>query len=371
MQKINAEELLKKYREGSCSDKELAILEEWYNQYSPFTSTKLADKEWAEDVLSILKELDKVNNVYKKPTHWRWIAAAACILLCVYMGSYFFRRNQPVDQLTAAKYDVNPGGNKAVLTLANGSQIVLNGQANGKLATQDGASITKTGDGLITYQSAPATDHDKAGFNTITTPAGGQYHVILSDGTNVFLNAASSITYPASFFGNHRTVQITGEAYFEVEHDKRRPFLVKCNGQTVQVLGTHFNINAYPEEPSIKTTLLQGSVEVSVRGRSNKIKPGQQARVSNAAISVADVDVDQAIGWKNGDFIFNGEDMETVMRQIARWYDVSIIYKNRSGHGKLFGTISRAKKLSEILQALEMNQNVHFKMEGRSIEVTP
>lgn len=370
MQKINAKELLKKYREGNCSDKELALLEEWYNQYSPATPMKLTDEEWAEDVFSIIKASDRSGNSGKKSTHWRWIAAA-CVLLCLYMGIGFFRGRPPIYQLAVKKYDINPGGNNAVLTLANGSQIVLNGRANGKLAMQDGTSVTKTGDGIVTYQSEPIADGSKAGSNTITTPAGGQYHLILSDGTNVFLNAASSISYPASFSGDHRIVQITGEAYFEVAHDRRRPFQVKCNGQTVQVLGTHFNINAYPEEPSIKTTLLQGSVEISVKGRSGKIKPGQQARVSNESILVANADTDQAIAWKNGDFIFNGEDLETVMRQIARWYNVSVIYKSHSDHGKLFATISRSKKLSEILQALEMNQNVHFKMEGRSVEVMP
>lgn len=371
MQKTNAKELLTKYENGECSDEELALLEDWYNQYAPASPKKLSDAEWAEDVFDILKALDTANNVpIVRNLNWRKLVAAACILISMSLAGYFLISRQAPEQVAALKnQDVSPGGNKAFLTLADGRKIALNESPNGRLVQQGNTAVRKTADGMVVYQPGEATADPV--FNTINTPSGGQFHIVLADGTSAWLNASSSISFPTSFPGSKRVVEITGEVYFEVAHDAAKPFLVKSSGQSVEVLGTHFNINAYTNEPVIKTTLLQGSVRISANGKSDMLKPGQQASVSGNNIDVRPVDTDQAVGWKNGDFIFDNEDLQTVMRQISRWYNVDVIYKNKTEFQKFYGTISRTKKLSEILKALEMNQNVHFKTEGRTIEVMP
>ncbi len=371
MQKFDAKKLLKKFREGKCSDEELAALEEWYNQFSPASRKSLTDLELAEDIFSIIKTLDKSIQTDERNINWRKIAVAACFLITLSVaGLFFIHRPLISNNAIVESQNILPGGNKAVLTLANGKTITLNDHSDGKLATQGNIQITQVKHGVLAYQSGVNTGKS-AVLNKITTPAGGQYHLILEDGSQVFLNASSSITFPTSFSAGTRLVKITGEAYFEVAHDAARPFEVQSMGQTIRVLGTHFNINAYSDEPSIKTTLLQGSIMVSSNGASNTLKPGQQASVSKNGIVIAAANVDQAVGWKNGDFIFNNEDLPTIMRQVARWYDVDVIYRNAGNERKFFGTISRSKKLVEILKALEMNQNVHFKTEGRTIEVMP
>jgi transmembrane sensor len=372
MEKTNAKQLLKKLQNGQCTDEELALLENWYNQYSPASSKKLTDIEWAKNVYHILRSLDNSEKIQSGTIQFTRIIAAACVVLCLSAGGYFLLKKPIKDQATVARIqDIDPGGNKATLTLSNGRQISLNGTQNGKLAQQGNTSVIKTADGQIIYKDKGKNAEAKITFNTTTTPRGGQYHVVLSDGTNIWLNASSSITYPTTFTGNSRTVEITGEAYFEVAHNAAKPFRVKSNGQVVEVLGTHFNINSYADEPVSKTTLLQGSIKIVANSQSQLIKPGEQAIVSTNNMTVAQADLDQAVGWKNGDFIFNDEDLQTVMRQVARWYDVEVIYNNKTDYEKSVGTISRTKKLSEILKALEMNQNVHFKTEGRRIEVIP
>ncbi|MBB6107605.1 FecR family protein [Mucilaginibacter lappiensis] len=374
MQRTKAQELLQKYQDGNCSEEELALLETWYNQYTIAPSKKLIDTEWAEDVHSILKSLDSSGDIQRpKFIGWPRIAAAASVVICLAIGGYYFLLHKKDSPQTAQihQHDIAPGSNKAILTLANGKRIILSGNPNGKLAQEGNAEINKTADGQIVYQATDESAGGAAAFNTTSTPRGGQYHVLLSDGTNVWLNAASSITYPTTFSGNNRTVEITGEVYFEVAHNAAKPFRVKSKGQLVEVLGTHFNINSYADEPALKTTLLEGSINITVNNHARLLKPGEQATVVQNNMNIATADPDQAVGWKNGDFIFNDEDLQNVMRQIARWYDVDVIYKNNTGYKKFFGTISRTKKLSEILKALEMNQNVHFKMEGRRIEVMP
>ncbi|MDN5288114.1 MAG: anti-FecI sigma factor, FecR [Mucilaginibacter sp.] len=372
MQRTKAQELLQKFQDGNCSEEELALLETWYNQHIITPSKQVTDTEWTEDVYSILKSLDNDNKQQPKVVNWPRIIAAASVVFCLAIGSYFLLNKKVNPQIAQSHlHDIAPGSNKAILTLANGKKIILSGSQNGKLAQQGNAEITKTADGQIVYQAADESAGGAEVVNTTSTPRGGQYHVLLSDGTNVWLNAASSITYPTTFTGNNRTVEITGEVYFEVAHNPAKPFRVKSSNQLVEVLGTHFNINSYADEPASKTTLLEGSVNITVNNHARLLKPGEQAIVAQSNMTIAVTDPDQVIGWKNGDFIFNDEDLQTVMRQVARWYDVDVIYKNTAGYKKFFGTISRTKKLSEILKALEMNQNVHFKIEGRRIEVMP
>jgi transmembrane sensor len=275
--------------------------------------------------------------------------------------------------------DVAPGGNKAVLTLANGSRITLDSVANGELAVQGKAKVIKLANGRLLYSESNG-DSATMMYNTMSTPRGGQYQLQLPDGTQVWLNAASSITYPVAFTGNERKVTITGEAYFEVAHNPDKPFHVQVNSMDVEVLGTHFNINAYADEEMIKTTLLEGSVKLSSliplstvnRQLSSTLKPGQQAQYKNAdAIQIIDhANIDQAIAWKNGLFNFYQSDLQAVMRQLSRWYDVEIKYEGDIQPRRFWGKIQRDLNLSEVLEILKETQ-VHFKLEGKTIIVTP
>jgi transmembrane sensor len=304
---------------------------------------------------------------------WQRLAIAASVIFCMSIAGYFILRPKQ-EQLTVqsqvSKNDLLPGSNKATLTLANGKQIVLTGAKNGQLAVQGNMTVNKTADGRIIYNQTDASV-TSIQYNTTSTPRGGQYHVILADGTQVWLNAASSITYPTAFTGNDRTVSITGEAYFEVTHNLAKPFRVKSKGQTVEVLGTHFNINAYPDEQATVTTLFEGSVKINEGIASVFLKPGQQALVAENNLPVRvidDADLDQALGWKNEEFYFNHTDIQAVMRQIARWYDVEIIYTGKIPKKQFSGTFSRNTNASKVLALLEYT-GLNFKIEGRKIIV--
>jgi ferric-dicitrate binding protein FerR (iron transport regulator) len=307
-----------------------------------------------------------------------WVAASVLFLLGA--GAYLWlaghrKSNQGLaNSSKPAQNDVRPGGNKAILTLADGQKIVLDSAANGMLAQQGGATITKLSNGQLAYHI------NKTGFtgvlyNTMSTPRGGQYTLILPDGTGVWLNAASSITYPTTFTGSSREVVISGEAYFEVAQESARPFRVKVNDMAVEVLGTHFNINSYADEASIQTTLLEGSVKVVKRvpGRealAAVLKPGQQVQVTAQMKVVNHADVDQVMAWKNGLFSFDKLTLQEVLRQLSRWYDVEVVYQGAITPKKFVGEIGRDLNLSEVLDGLKAT-GVHFSVEGRKLIVMP
>ncbi|WCT10682.1 FecR family protein [Mucilaginibacter jinjuensis] len=311
-----------------------------------------------------------------KISYIRFVAAAV-VLLFISAGAYFLLKEQaPKQQVAAQKYNIPAGGNKAILTLANGKQIVLTDAKNGELANESTIVINKTGRGVVRYDGTSAGG--ELTYNTMSTPRGGQYTLILSDGTKVFMNAASSLKYPTSFSGNERKVELKGEAYFEVAHNKKMPFRVETPSHQVEVLGTHFNVNAYDDEPAAKTTLLEGSVKINktvdgkvINDAGYKIlRPGEQATVK-ADIQVANADVDEAIAWKNGVFVFNDEKIESIMRKISRWYNVDVDYKGKITSEGFGGTVSRSKDISTILHVLEETGGVHFKVEGRRVTVMP
>ena len=265
-----------------------------------------------------------------------------------------------------------------MLTLADGTQVTLNEQANGEIAKQAGASITKTADGQLIY-TAKANPSGKATNNTISTPRGGQYQVDLPDGTRVWLNAMSSLTFPTTFKGNRRLVRLKGEGYFEVAKLEKMPFMVVADKQTVLVYGTHFNVNSYADEGSTKTTLLEGSVDVSSVDQQQapkaifriaRLKPGQQAEFSNGSLKVQPADVEEAVAWKNGKFKFSNENIESLMRKVARWYDVDVEYKGKISKEGFGGQVSRSRNVSEILEVLQLTRLVHFEIEGRRIIVS-
>src|SRR5690606_974837 len=308
-----------------------------------------------------------------------WVASAAAVVLMVMSAVWYFYRTPSPDNRTPTVANttvIEPGGNKAILTLSDGSRIVLDSLNTGQILTYQGVKFTKTADGQLICEhlnSDIPTENLHEAFNTVETPMGGQYQVILPDGTKVWLNAASSIRYPLAFSGKERQVEITGEAYFEVTKNKHKPFKVIANRQEVVVLGTHFNINAYPDEASIKTTLIEGSVRVGLRNSSTThiLRPGQQSALNGDTFRIHPVDVEEAIDWKNGYFIFNNMEVRAAMRKIAKWYNIEIAYQGNFDEIYFGGSVSRSNPLRETLEILEATGNMHFKVEGRRITVMP
>ncbi|WP_345330369.1 FecR family protein [Mucilaginibacter defluvii] len=367
-------DLLKRYRNGKATEEEKNFLVAYYNVFD--INEDAVDETDNTDAIKRRLKLRIDGQIgFNKTNHYKsvWLryAAAAVILIGIMAGGYtFFSRKHKAQQLATVS-DVAPGSNKAVLTLGNGQRIVLDDSGKGEIARQAGISITKTANGQIIYktESSASSLEQPAVQNTVSTPKGGQYTVILPDGTRVFLNAASTITYPSHFAGNQRLVKLNGEAYFEVAKNKVMPFRVISNNQVVEVLGTHFNINAYTDEGSIKTTLLEGSVKVTSGISSVTIKPGQQAVVNNNTLSSKQVDLDEETAWKNGVFAFEDADLRSVMRQVSRWYDVDVVYDDSLPDDKFYGEISRNSKLSEVFKILELN-NFKFTLKGKTVTVS-
>lgn len=307
----------------------------------------------------------------------RW-AAAAVVLLALGSVIYLYSGGKSLfhKERTYAS-DAAPGSNKAILVLANGQKISLSDIHNGDVAKEAGLSITKTADGQLVYnivddKSGGATKEDT--FNTIETPKGGVWQIKLPDGSSVWLNAASSLTYPLSFAkGKKRMVELKGEAYFEVSKDKDHPFVVKTAKQEVEVLGTSFNINSYADESEVKTTLLEGSVRVMpyLAGQQpDVLKPGEQAILNERGMNIKEVDAEEAIDWKNGYFMFNNERQENIMRKIARWYNVQVEYADASAKDVMYyGSISRFENVSKVLRKFEQTGEVRFEINKNKITV--
>lgn len=310
-------------------------------------------------------------------TLWSFVRklTVAAAVLCSLGLFYFLFKGGKQPQFSAQtihRSKIVPGGNKATLTLSNGHTIILDSAHNGMLASQGGVHIYKSKNGQLVYDvsqyNAGATD--ELAYNTINTPRGGQYQVILPDGSKVWLNAASSLKFPASFTGKQRTVILDGEAYFEVAKDKTHPFKVNVNNMEVEVLGTHFNIMGYQDEAATATTLLEGSVKITKGNATQMIVPGQQALVQES-IRVKNVNVDEVVEWKNGNFNFAHEKLEGIMRKIARWYDVDIDYEAKTTSATFVGTIPRSQNITEVLKYLELTGLVHFKIKERRITAMP
>lgn len=311
----------------------------------------------------------------KKMVAW-WRVAAAAVVFCAIAGAYFLwaiKRQEA--ETTIAKTTgktgpaaILPGSNKAVLTLSDGSAIALDSTRQGMLTSQGNAQVVNVNGATLLYHAGNENDLQMV-YNTLSTPGGGQYQLLLSDGTKVWLNASSSIHFPSTFKGKERNVTITGEAYFEVVKNAAMPFTVTTGDMTVQVLGTHFDVMAYNDENSINTTLLEGSVKIT-RGTAHKmLVPGQQSRVGkDAEIKITTADVEEVMAWKNGWFQFNACDIETIMRQISRWYDVEVAYTGEMPTGHFSGMVSRSNNISQVLKIMEAG-GVGFRIEGRKITV--
>jgi transmembrane sensor len=357
-----ADDLLKRYANGQCTPAEQLLIESWHNDLA----AKAADPLPLQDYEQVQQRIwSRVNK--KRPVYY-WRAAAAVTLLLSTSTAYLFlnRQQKPAITSAAGKKDILPGTNKAILTLSNGKQINLDDAAQGAIASQGGINITKNRNGQIVYH-VTASPLESNAYNTISTPNGGQYQIILPDGSKVYLNAASSLKYPVRFTSNERKVTLTGEGYFEVAKNVQQPFIVATTSQTVKVLGTHFNVSCYPQEP-VTTTLAEGKIEISQSASPQKttLQPGDQSIVSPQGIEVHQVNPDDAIAWKDGLFIFRGTKLSEVFRQLARWYDVDVDYATIPDlHFE--GEIPRNMSLLKVLTAIEKISHVQFTLEGKKI----
>lgn len=339
---------------------------DWNAMYSTITTEKSAP------VLSLHASAKSARN-----RKWLLAASGVAAMLLISAGIYFLNNKKEAPQAVAglqSKFgsDVAPGGDKAMLTLADGSAIVLDSANNGLVAKQGNSNVEKPANGQLVYNAESATANTAIQYNVLTTPRGGQYRLVLPDGTKVWLNAASYIKFPTTFTGDKRNIELKGEAYFEVAQNAKQPFEVSVSGMQVQVLGTSFNVNAYDDESNIKTSLIDGKVKVLNQNSASILDPGHEAVMNKNTndIKVAAADVEDAIAWKNNVFSFQNADIPTIMRQIARWYDVEISYEGKVSTEKFVGEVSRNSNVSEVLKILELNK-VHFRIEGKKITVLP
>lgn len=302
------------------------------------------------------------------------IAAAVALFGVITWAFYRFhpegKENLSVEVLPAN--DVLPGGNKASLILTDGSVVDLSDAPRGEVVTLSGGAISKIADGEVRYDGGAGSPEQPAiQYNTLSVPNGGQFKITLPDGSQAWLNAASTLRFPTRFDEHERRVFLTGEGYFEISGDRQKPFLVESGNQVVRVVGTHFNIKAYAGEEAVRTTLLEGIVDVSPMEKPEKpvrLRPGQQAIAAQGAIRTVSADVEQAVAWKNGVFNFQNASLNEVIRQLERWYDVEFIY-TRLPDIEFIGTVSRTAKLSSVLNALELTSNIKFKIEGKTIRL--
>ena len=392
-------ELAAKWMDGSITPEEKDRFEKWYNGFD-FSKLELLD-HWADSPGQIERQIlfnlqasmsetkeEPVRSVprFHDPKRSRWWVAAASVLLLIGAGSSFFylRNRAAIAYANAAGQrhagDVAPGRYGAVLTLSNGSRIVLDSAGNGQIATQ-GSSQVLIQNGAVVYEKgkagespameSPAAEARAVLYNTMTTPRGRQIQIVLPDGSKVWLNAASSIHYPTAFNGNERAVELSGEAYFEIAKNERKPFVVSARGMRVQVLGTAFNLMAYSDETAVNATLVTGAVRVVTVSSSLMLSPDEQACLpaSTGRLTVSKPNMKEVLAWKEGRFRFDGANITTIMRQIARWYDVEIEYRGEAPSNEFNGSISRAEYVQKILHALERTGNVHFSLEGRKIVV--
>jgi len=309
---------------------------------------------------------------------WRWAAAAAVAALLSVAAWQWLQRQAstpapPAIASLPAKNDIAPGGNRAILTLADGTQIPLDSANAGQLAQQGNTNIIKLDSGQLAYRPATGAAATTLLYNTISTPRGGQFRITLPDGTQVWLNASSSLRYPTAFTGRERRVELSGEAYFEVAKNAGMPFRIGSKEMEVEVLGTHFNVMAYDDEEVLKTTLLEGAVKVTRNGSSRQLQPGQQARVHRGSGSMdvlEDANTEEAVAWKNGFIQFEGQDIKAAMRMLARWYNVEVDYRGAvPAHFR--GIIPRNVPVSQVLKMMELTGEVQFTIEGNKIIVSP
>lgn len=374
--------LYEKFLAGKCSKEEQAELENFQD------SLELREQQWDISTMGNSQEIKQSiqeDLLFSIQNHNRtrifriraWQSAVAAILILITAGIYYYQRSpEPVlvkTEIPRFKNDVAPGNNKAVLTLDDGSKIDLDEAKTGILASESNIDIKKTGAGQLEY-SAGSQSVKTVKYNILNTPMGGEYQLVLPDGSKVWLNSGSTLRFPTTFIGSERIVELKGEAYFDITKNSKMPFLVRTNNtMDIKVLGTQFNVMAYDDEKNINTTLIEGSVEVLKGTGKTMLKPGQEAILNRGSgnIKVASADLEQATAWKNGYFIFYNENIESIMRKVSRWYNVDVVYQGNLSNKDFVGTISRNKNVSELLKMLELTGAIHFKIDGRRITVMP
>lgn len=367
MKEAQIKDLLRKYNSGEATDSEKTLLENWYFEY-------IQGQEFTDDGLDLGQLKTAIwegtlerSRSGKSRRYYPWVAALALIIgaaALAYINYTEPAAHYTVTDLSQTEADIRPGGNAATLTLSDGRVIDLSQEKKGIVIGDDALSYS---DGTA-ITSATTSGNNTTANNIIRTPRGGQYHVVLPDGSHVWLNAASSLEYPSGFDAEERRVRLKGEAYFEIArvnlNDKPKPFIVESPLQDVQVLGTHFNISAYTDQP-VSTTLLEGSVRVvSEDQQTVQLIPGEQSIVEfGKDAKIVQADPYQAIGWKNGDFVFYDRTIANVMQDIARWYDVEVIYTDPVQEKKLWGSVSKFENISEVLKMLELTGMIRFDIE--------
>ncbi|WP_199118469.1 FecR family protein [Pedobacter sp. ASV28] len=378
--------LLQAYMAGHLTQDEKAELEKWVDASADnkLLLDQIADPAFCESALQNQRsyDVDSALHRVKKQTGrsaaqrllwFRYTAIAAAVILICTVGSLFYRQRQPaepLEQISYVDHDIAPGKHGATLRLANGRSINLNETNTGTFAKEAGVTISKTASGQLVYTATQSRAN--TGLNTLSTAKGETYQVNLPDGSSIWLNAYSSVTYLANFAQQkERHVKLEGEAYFEVAKDKTRPFIVETREQKVRVLGTHFNISSYADEQFIRTTLLEGMVRVSNDHNSAVVlAPGQQTINHNGRLTVSETDAFAEADWRSGRFNFRNEKIESIMRKLGRWYNIEVLYDGVLPEAEFNGRISRNKNISQVLDVLEKTQDVHFKIEGRRVTVS-
>ncbi|GAA4802394.1 DUF4974 domain-containing protein [Olivibacter ginsenosidimutans] len=368
--------LVERYSKHELSFEELEI---FFHLFNEGKLTTLLSQSMQEEIMAL--EQRKMHKTFALRRFGR--LAVACSIILMLLGGYYVllpTNNKKKLENKQLLTDRNPGSEQAILTLASGKVIDLNSIPAGKEIDQSNIRIIKNGKGMVRYifKNDKATNTRAQEMHTLKVPAGGQYEITLIDGTKVWLNAASTLEFPANFSGRERKVYLTGEAYFEVASAKGsevRPFIVHTSHQLITVLGTRFDVNAYSNEKQVKTTLMQGGVKVATQEGERMLKPGQQAIVSHSGgkLNIAEVDVESVIDWKNGDFVFNNEELTSIMRKLERWYNIQVVYADNLPKGQYSGQIARNKKLTEVLKLLRLSGDgdFDFKWESGVLHVVP
>jgi hypothetical protein len=375
--------MIKRYVDGTANAEEILFIEAYYKHLDK--EPNILDQLKAQELETlgeigfqrVLANINQPTKNRKSIPFYKYIAAAV-VFIAFISGFLYFSKDNVIEPnkliVKGNKIDVLPGVDKAILILSDGSKIVLDDAKNENIVEKAGLVISKTTDGQLLYKvSSTLPKSATIAYNTISTSKGNQYQILLPDGTKVWLNAASSLKYPEVFTGNERKVILSGEAYFEVAKNKDMPFIVHTRNQDVQVLGTHFNINSYSDEQSIKTTLLEGAIKVTNANFSKILKPGEQSLVENNGLGninvIKNIDVDSEIAWKKGLFSFNNVALKTILIQLERWYDIKIDYQSIPDK-RYNGMVPRKSNLSEVLHMLELTGNISFKIEeGRRLKV--
>ena len=405
--------LIQKYMRGKASPEEEQFIEAYYESFDASGEQPQLQNDEEKALLAqemkaaIWQQIDAAEQaplhipVVKRLWFRMTMAAAVVVLVCIPVYYYIIKTPipKPVAQTStqpAPQHDALPGGNKATLTLADGTIVDLDNAVNGTLNEQNNTIIRKK-DGALKYEPAipvrpghpgggnPQSAINTVAYNILTTPKGGQYFLELPDGSKVWLNAASSIRYPTAFNNKERLVELTGEAYFDIKKNQNIPFRVHFTSPSkdggdregmIEVMGTQFNVNAYHDESTIRATLLEGKIKMVSDKQTAILKPGQQAQIKNTSLGNGhirvsdDVDTEEAIAWKNGLFYFDNVDIQAIMRQLARWYKVQVVFRGKIPARRFAGQVSRNSNLSQVLKILELSK-IHFTVEGDVVTVLP